>query len=307
MRIDIHNVGHGHCSVITCPNGAKIMLDCGYHSDPGWFPSIAYGGQPIVLLAFTNLDEDHVDDLPYIWKDVPLGAVFSNPTVTADALAAMKYAGGMGKGVRAAHAILGRFGAGVTGTLPELGDVYAWAYFNRYGVDFTDTNNLSLAIIVRYRGVAVLFAGDLETAGWRALLRRNPYFARELASVRIMVASHHGRANGQCEELFRLMRPDFVVFSDDTKRHESQETDAWYRSRVNGLPDLDDPRPLGGHGRRHILTTRRDGNLTLRVDDTGRYLITPERRSIVPARPQWPMPSTNLGFPAPTPLWARLT
>jgi beta-lactamase superfamily II metal-dependent hydrolase len=307
MRIDIHNVGHGHCSVITCPNGAKIMLDCGYQADPGWFPSITYGGQRVALLAFTNLDEDHVEDLPYVWKDVPLGAVFSNPTVTAGALTTMKRAGGMGRGVSAAHTILGRFGAGVIGTLPDLGEVYAWAYYNRYGVDFTDTNNLSLAIIVRYRGVAVLFAGDLETAGWRTLLRNNPYFAHELASVRVMVASHHGRANGQCDELFRLMRPDVVVFSDDAKQYESQETDAWYRRRVSGIPDHQNPRPLGGYGRRHVLTTRRDGTLTMQVDDTGRYFITPERHSIAARLPQWPTPLSNLGFPAPTPLWARLT
>jgi hypothetical protein len=302
MRIDIHNVGHGHCSVITCPNGAKIMLDCGYQASPGWFPSITYGGQRVALLAFTNLDEDHVEDLPYVWKDVPLGAVFSNPTVTAGALAAMKRAGGMGRGVGVAHDILGRLGSGLIGTLPNLGEVYAWAYFNRYGVDFTDTNNLSLAIIVRYRGVAVLFAGDLETVGWRTLLRNNPYFVRELESVRIMVASHHGRENGQCDELFRLMKPDVVVFSDDAKQYQSQETDAWYRRRVNGLRDLDNPRPLGGYGRRHVMTTRRDGSLTLRIDEAGRYLITPERSSIVPATPQWQTPLANLGLPA-SPRW----
>jgi beta-lactamase superfamily II metal-dependent hydrolase len=306
MRIDIHNVGHGHCSVITCPNGAKIMLDCGYRVDPGWFPSVAYGGDHISLLAFTNLDEDHVEDLPYVLKHVSLGAIFSNPTVSASALAAMKRAGGMGKGVGVAHCILDRFGSGQIGTVADAGEVKATAFYNRYGIDFTDTNNLSLAVIVRYRGFFILFAGDLETAGWRALLKL-PGFVQHLPHVNVMVASHHGRANGQCDELFRLMKPDVVVFSDDAKQYESQETDAWYRSRVNGLRDLNNPRPLAGHGRRHVMTTRRDGNLTVRVDNAGRYLITPERRSIVPALPQWPLPSTNFGFSAPTPLWARLT
>lgn len=306
MRIDIHNVGHGHCSVITCPNGAKIMLDCGYRADPGWFPSATYFGQHISLLAFTNLDEDHVEDLPYVLEHVSLGAIFSNPTVSASALAAMKRTEGMGKGVGAAHGILDRFGAGQIGTVADAGEVQATAFYNRYGVDFTDTNNLSLAIIVRYRGFSILFAGDLETAGWRSLMKL-PGFVQHLPHVNVMVASHHGRANGQCDELFWQMRPDIVVFSDDTKQYESQETDAWYRSRVNGLRDLYNPRPLGGYGRRHVMTTRRDGNLTLRVDDRGGYLITPERRSIVPATPLWPPPLANLGFPAPTPLWARQT
>ena len=85
MRIDIHDVGHGACAVVTAPNGARIMLDCGLGLDPAWFPSISYGGQFIDLLVITNLDEDHVCDLPYLWRDVRLGGVFSNPTVTGSA------------------------------------------------------------------------------------------------------------------------------------------------------------------------------------------------------------------------------
>ena len=68
MRIDIHDVGHGACAVVTCPGGARVMLDCGYGLDPGWFPSVTYGGGHVALLAFTNLDEDHVADLPYLCR-----------------------------------------------------------------------------------------------------------------------------------------------------------------------------------------------------------------------------------------------
>jgi beta-lactamase superfamily II metal-dependent hydrolase len=284
MRIDIHDVGHGHCSVITCPNGAQIMIDCGYGTDPDWFPSTAYNGRHIALLAFSNLDEDHVDDLPYVWEKISIGSLFSNPTISASALAAMKRQGGMGRGVQAVHSILEKFGAGLIGTLAEIGEVTSTAYWNRYGADFNDTNNLSPAIFVRYGSFAILFAGDLETAGWRALLR-NPNFVRELASVRMMVASHHGRANGQSEELFELMRPDVVVFSDDDKRYQSQATDAWYRRRVFGLPDFDRPTSPTGFVRRHVLTTRRDGSLAILVNDAGGYLISPGRRPLTSAIP----------------------
>lgn len=288
MRIDIHDVGHGHCSVVTCPNGARIMVDCGYGTDPAWFPSVTYNGSHIELLAFSNLDEDHVDDLPYVWDKVSIGSIFSNPTVSASALATMKRPGGMGRGVQVAHGILDRFGPGLIGTPADLGEVRATAYWNQYGLDFTDTNNLSVAIIVRYRAFAILFAGDLETAGWRRLLS-NALFVSELSSVRMMVASHHGRANGQCEELFRMMRPDIVVFSDDARKYESQDTDAWYRCRVGGLPDFDRPTYPSGFVRRHVMTTRRDGSLTVRVNEAGGYLISPTRRPVVAAVPLWPV------------------
>jgi beta-lactamase superfamily II metal-dependent hydrolase len=276
MRIDIFNVGHGNCSLVTCPNGARIMVDCGHRVDPGWFPSVTFAGQFIDLLVFSNLDEDHVANLPYLWDHVRLGAIFTNPSVGALALAAMKQEHGMDVGVQSAHSIINSFGPGAIGPLPYLGSVSAWAYWNRYAWDFTDTNNLSLAVFVRYGAFTILFAGDLETAGWRNLLR-SPYFRADLATVNMLVASHHGRANGRCEEVFNFCRPDTVAFSDDRRQFDSQDTDAWYRARTKGIVDLTSYRPFVGYGKRHVLTTRRDGSMRINVTYDGRFLVTPER------------------------------
>ena len=211
MLIDIFDVGHGSCAGITCPNGARVMIDCGYRLEPPWFPSIAFRGSPIDLLAIGTLDEDHVGDLSYLWRDVSIRSIFSNPTVHADALAAMKRAGGMGRGVRMMQGILKRFGSGLVGSIADGGGVRTRAYFNQYGNDFTDTNNLSLAVFIRYGAFTILFAGDLETAGWRALLRQ-PGFVADLASVTVFVASHHGRENGCCEMCFSSVNLMFLLF-----------------------------------------------------------------------------------------------
>lgn len=302
MRIDIHDVGHGHCSVITCPNGARVLVDCGYGASVGWHPSDAYAGTHFALAAFTNLDEDHLDDLPRAPGRIEAQALFSNPTVSAAALASMK-PHGMKPGVRFMHGLLTRYGPGLIGPRPDLGGVSLRAYSNVFRRDFVDTNNLSLALFAKWGTFTVLFAGDLETAGWRSLLQV-PGFREDLMRVRVLVASHHGRANGRSEDAFRWMRPDVVVFSDDARQYESQETDAWYRARVHGIPDLDNPRPLGGYGRRHVFTTRRDGHLTLVVDQTGRYVVSPERNSIrTPLLGSLgmlgiPAPSQPLGWPA---------
>ena len=119
MKIEIHDVGHGGCAVVTCPNGARIMLDCGFGRDPAWFPSVAYAGEFIDALVLTNLDEDHVNDLPYLWRALRLGSIYSNPSVTAAALMAMKREFGMDEGVRHAHAILSRFGPGRMGPIAD--------------------------------------------------------------------------------------------------------------------------------------------------------------------------------------------
>ena len=37
MRIEIFNVGHGQCAVLTAPNGRRMMLDCGDRWDDDRF------------------------------------------------------------------------------------------------------------------------------------------------------------------------------------------------------------------------------------------------------------------------------
>lgn len=277
MKIDIFDVGHGGCSVITCPNGARIMVDCGLRFEPAWFPSITFKGQRMDLLVLSNLDKDHVEDLPYVCQCVSLGSIFSNPTVTAEALAGMKREHGVSDGVRRVHAILRDYGAGLIGFPASFGDVRAWAYWNRYGLDFMDTNNLSLAIFIRYGTFTILFTGDLETAGWQALLHV-PGFIADLYSVNMFVASHHGRLNGCCDDVFRTCRPDVFVVSDDERHYDSQDTTDWYRQRAYGIRDLGrTPDPILGHPLRYVLTTRRDGTLSVTISPTGNFLVIPQR------------------------------
>ncbi len=83
----------------------------------------------------------------------------------------------------------------------------------------------------------ILFGGDLECAGWRSLFAV-PGFREALAATKVYVASHHGRENGCCDELFDYMAPELIIFSDCAKKHGTQETLDWYRNRAGGIPDL---------------------------------------------------------------------
>jgi beta-lactamase superfamily II metal-dependent hydrolase len=280
MQIDIHDVGHGHCAVVTTPDGTRLMIDCGSNPSRGWWPSIHYWRQHIDILVLQNLDEDHVDDLADMWRQVTIGAIVTNPTITAQALQRMKADGGMGPGVRFAHTLIGASQPGlVHGQLPltGAGGVDAFVAWNRHGIDFVDTNNLSMATFVEYGPFVALFTGDLEGPGWRALLK-SPGFVAHLSRVTVLIASHHGRKNGCCEEAFNLMRPEIVIFSDDTIQYESQDTIGWYRQRTQGIPDLTKPfNALAGYPRRRVFTTRRDGSIAINVAAGGKYVVTSER------------------------------
>ncbi|MDR3526905.1 MAG: hypothetical protein P4L57_06460 [Rhizomicrobium sp.] len=283
MRVEIHDVDHGGCTVITGPWGHRLMLDCGHSADRPWFPSIAYRGQRFETLMLLNLDEDHCEDLPYLWRDCPLGGIVSNPTVTVPALRAMKAKSGMRAGVAKAAEIFESHGHGFIGNWSHnLGGVQWHAFWNRYGIDFADTNNLSLAVFMSFGGFTILFGGDLEKEGWRKLLLI-PGFRQKLTTTKIYVASHHGRDNGCCDELLKICQPELVIFSDGAKQYQTQETRSWYAGRATGIINYLAPAsPLSSANAlrlpmRKVMTTRRDGTITVDVGTDGRYVVTPTK------------------------------
>lgn len=279
MEITIHDVGHGACSVVTCPNGARYMIDCGRKADRSWTPSYAYAGQSIDRLIIQNLDEDHVEDLPEVLKKVRIQSIYSNPNVDAFALLAMK-PDGMRAGVQAAWHHLHNHGPGHAGPIPNAGHVFAESHFCSYPVPFKDTNNLSVVTFFGWRNFFILFGGDLEEAGWKELLARSS-FRQLLPYVRVFVASHHGRLNGTHDGLFDAMHPDIAVISDDRIQYSTQNTTAWYQRRMKGIP-VEGSFGLLGPGRRWVYTTRNDGTLRITVGPSGFYTVATGQKEFAP-------------------------
>src|SRR5258708_38290602 len=105
MRIEILNVGHGQCAVLTAPNGRRMMLDCGdrWGDDRFWTPSLHFFRQTIDLLGLMNLDEDHLRDFKNVMQDCTVPWILSNPTIGPREFAALKK-DGMGPGAQAVAA-----------------------------------------------------------------------------------------------------------------------------------------------------------------------------------------------------------
>ncbi|WP_370196570.1 hypothetical protein [Aurantimonas sp.] len=275
IQIDIHDVGHGACAVITCADGYRIMIDCG--SDDRWSPSDHHPWNSIGALAITNLDEDHVADFGNVVRAVEPGLITANPWVDSLTLQGIKLrCGGMGRGITAFNQMLA---CRRPGTWAHL-DLYRgrpsfidWSVgWNSPAAFPNSTNNLSLLNVFTHGRFRIVFGGDLETAGWRNLLAYSA-IATELKNSSILVAAHHGRENGQSDEAMRIMAPDAVVFSDSAIQHGTQESaDDWYRSRVPGIQAL---QPFGlPPDRRHVFTTRRDGSMRIIADEDGSYSLT---------------------------------
>ena len=284
MRLRVWDVEHGACIMLqhATPTafgdqyGRLAMIDAG---DSGtWSPSsyIRYGLGRTTLdyLFITNADQDHMSDLRGLDQaGVTVDTLFRNPSYTSATMRSIKLGGGPLTGdaewyLRACDSF------NVTTIRPfnqYMNGITCETFHNSYPW-FTDTNNLSLVIFIRYGGVTFMFPGDLEREGWRALVAR-PDFRTRLSDVAVLMASHHGRENGFCDEVFKFCQPHAVVISDKQIVHDTQRTPD-YRPVVRNTGVV----VRTTMKRRHVLTTRRDGWIQFEVDDSGNCIIDTENR-----------------------------
>jgi beta-lactamase superfamily II metal-dependent hydrolase len=263
MKLEVFDVGHGACALLTDDLGNRMMIDCasGGNFVPGEHLA-ARGVTTLEQLVITNYDEDHVRGISSLLDRVNVLWVMRNTNVSPAMIRCLKTEDGMGPGierlVRWLETLLppGQISPGAV--LPSFLSVSQQFFFHSYGTgpsQYDDENNLSLVMFLNINGVGVLFPGDMETSGWATLLQRADFRAI-VPQIKVLIASHHGRESGKCEEFFSVhgCNPYFVVISDKGYMHESQETVAHYRSRSIGGPFR------GEH--RHVLTTRSDATIT---------------------------------------------
>lgn len=275
MILRIFNVEHGACAILAGPNGALAMIDCGHNGTSGWRPSDfiknELGRTDLDYLLVTNVDQDHISDLAtFADSGITIRHMLSNTAVAPQTLRSIKEQ--CGSLTNDANTYLNmRTSFGIPGTgVPfnqAMGGINVSPFWHTYPA-FQDTNNLSSVFFITYGSFKILFPGDVERAGWQAHLR-NPNFVQELRTTTILVASHHGRESGYCEEVFDYCRPKAIVMSDKSVVHDTQETGNKYRSKTEG-----GVRTTNNADTRFLLTTRSDGDIVFKVDETGGFYVT---------------------------------
>lgn len=257
MEIRIFDVDHGFCAYVLADDGGATLFDCGYNTSNGFRPSNylrGRGHRSLQAIVISHYDEDHLGDLPALLNSMPVETLYRNKSISASELRHLK--------LRESS----RLEPGTTalldsmGTIAQPGGFYlsgaqVATFHNRYPA-FGDTNNLSLVTFLHYRNIHIIFPGDLEQAGWEALLKDRS-FREHLGKVNFFVASHHGRENGYLPDVFEYCHPALAIMSDGPIRYETQSTD--YGGHANGFP-------CNGGSYRHLLTTRKDGMILVRQD-----------------------------------------
>jgi len=277
MRLRIWDVQHGACAmmqhVLNGYGGRLAMIDSGSGEDfqPSAFIKNGLGRSVLDYLFITNADQDHMSDLRQLSEaGIYVDTLYRNPSYSGQEMKAIKAEGGpLTRDAQWYVSACDTYSSPTdTPFNLHMGGIQMSVFWNPYPW-FTKTNDLSLVVFIKYAGFKIIFPGDLEKAGWKALLAR-PDFCWELRDTNILVASHHGRFNGYCEDVFNHFTPDAVVISDKPIVHDTQLTVPDYRRvvREGGVK----VRTTGKN--RHVLTTRRDGTIQFTVENDQYFIDT---------------------------------
>ena len=97
MRVEIFNVDHGSCALVTTPEGQTILMDCGSSSGTlltSWYPGQMLSARGIHFLGelvVSHADEDHVSGLQSIVDArIGIGWIETNPTLTPQVIRSLK-------------------------------------------------------------------------------------------------------------------------------------------------------------------------------------------------------------------------
>jgi len=273
MLLRIFDVAHGFCALAIADTGNIMLIDCGHNDEAGFYPAdyLANSGFTGIDRFFVlNFDEDHLSGLPRLRQmnyRIPIRILHKNVSITDRQLRQLKEeAGGLGPGMESLLAMSGNYNQAVTNP-PDLGLVNYEVFCNNYPI-FEDTNNLSLVLFLDYPGLSIVFPGDLELAGWEALLQ-NASFRQHLSRVNVFVASHHGRESGYCKKVFEYCKPKIVIVSDEEIKFDTQE-EVDYGVHAEGVA-------WTTGGVRRVLTTRSDGMIWFEAEALGKTWVKTSR------------------------------
>ena len=134
-------------------------------------------------------------------------------------------------------------------------------------------NNSSIVTVATVTGSKYtekfLFGGDMETAGWEALLDKdNGRLRKAVKDTDFFITSHHGHKSGFSEELYKAMGKPLLNIVSIHRGDEKIDTRYSQEEYAKGIgPE---------NNKRRCLTTRQDGSITVTVSADGKFSVTSE-------------------------------
>ncbi len=275
LDILVFNVELGQCIFFYPRNNHEygLMVDCG---DTQQFKPVDFlidrnflhhDGSKYILknLTLTNYDHDHYSGLPYLQSKVKIKTVRFPKNITPEQIDEIKP-----DKTKALDAVINIRKTYISNALnynPPYKEKAFYLELSDFDYDENvKINDLSQLFFLEYNDITVCIPGDLEEKGWKKILDK-PNIKDCLYKTDIFFASHHGRENGFCSEVFEDCFPECIIMSDTFIKHGTQENmSSVYGARVvgNGITFNDNHLSL-----RKVLTTRNDGHIHIRITDYG--------------------------------------
>jgi competence protein ComEC len=228
FRFKLWDVEHGLSMWIQTPNGQNHWIDLGKTESfsPSEHVKAMYGVNSIDHLIISHPDKDHLEDLPNFIVNFgdPIALSRNRKLPEKEKYGSLEYD---------YQEIYKRLDTSFTKDVTEENDPrrpevnggleYCIRY-NRYSGD-NKPNNTSVVIAILYNGLLLFCPGDIEPDGWDILHNNSGADFEELinrASIRVLVAPHHGRKSGYSEHMMDFVNPNLVIISDvwgDSETH----------------------------------------------------------------------------------------
>jgi competence protein ComEC len=264
------DVQHGHSTYIKTPNGKHLFIDLGMgsKSDEKFSPILhlknKYKVDSLDLVTITHPHKDHMDDLLNI-DEVNL-KVFTRPfhlnesDILTDRILDIdrplfeKY-------IRLTNKYLSPLRSGHSNNYREadnLGGLHISEFIPQKCAT-SNLNNHSVVTILSYADTKIVIPGDNEEPSLKELLEQ-PAFVNAVKDSDILLAPHHGRKAGYCEEFVRIVNPRVTVISDSSLK----ETSARHKYTMKGR-GWNINYKSGNTGRRKTVSTYFDGVIIVKL------------------------------------------
>lgn len=262
IMIITFDVAHGNCHLICTPSGRRVMIDLGRSDDFApldWFERNV--GKHLDLLVFTHPHDDHIRGLlDLMQKDIQVDIICCPRSVPAELTAQLDP-----DLKKAWEDFSARFTTPVRledkfyDPQSPAFDGMALRFFGGKS-DTQNLNNYSIVTVLEFDAFKMIFPGDLEAAGWKALLEQKD-FLNAIAGTTLLVAAHHGREKGWCAELFDCISPKLVIIPDGAATETSYAS--YYSQKAEGWV----VRSLATNEakERKVLSTRDNGCILVKV------------------------------------------
>ncbi|MCI5130687.1 MAG: hypothetical protein D3904_04025 [Candidatus Electrothrix sp. EH2] len=262
LKISFLDVGHGDFIYATTPLGDNLVIDVG---SGGVVPSQFLSNVNVISeLQISHPHTDHFDDIISMSRKTiksfrcPSVAKFEDKTI------------GWKKSDNSKIAKLRQMKNNLSAddTAVAVGDGFGHSVWFPKNIDYNDPNTASAVTTLSYKGVKVLFGGDLPESGWKSLLE-NQKFVSAISGTTILKVPHHGRKEGCSEALFEKISPMLCIISDKSLDKDNKNTVAtnWYSTRTSGC------NVVGGTEKRKVLSTRSDNSIFIKINENGEFWV----------------------------------